>query len=229
VKGKLLHRIWVAYREGGVRLVAHKTLSRVRCEAVLYALDLERELPEVSSDVPLEVRELSAAEVHRYVALRPEEDPEGVLARLRDGHVCWATWDGDRIVGCAWIRFDQMWLSEIGKSISLRPGEVYGYDSYTDPEHRARGAASMRAVTLIRHVKRLGYRRLVAYVIRENTPGRAALEALGFARSGCIRWLHAGRYGLEVRAGASARPRVGVHVQPRPVQSGRAVVDLSAR
>jgi RimJ/RimL family protein N-acetyltransferase len=229
VKGKLLHRIWATYREGGVRLVAQKSLGTLHCEAVLYALDLERDLPEVSSDVLLEARELSASEVHRYVALRPEEEAVEVLARLRDGHVCCATWDGERIVGCAWVRFDRMWVSEISKSISLRSGEVYGYDSYTDPEYRERGAASMRAAALIRHVTRLGYRQLVAYVMRENTAGRAAIETLGFVRSGRIRWLHVGRFGIEVRTGRAIPPRVGVHVRPRPGRAGTAVVDLSTR
>jgi len=218
VKGKLLHRIWAAYREGGVRLVARKTAATLHCEVVLYALDLERDLPEVSSDVPLETRELSPSEVDTYLALRPEEDAEGVLARLRDGHVCCATWVGDRIVGCAWVRFDAIWVSEIGKSMSLQPGEVYGYDSYTDPGYRARGAASMRAVALVRHVKRLGYRRLVAYVMSENTAGRVALETLGFVRSGRIRWLHVSGNGLVVSSGRSPRPRVGVHVGPRHAQ-----------
>ena len=228
MKGRL-HRIWGAYREGGVRLVARKSVSTVRCEAILYAFDLQRDLPDASLEVPFEARELSASEVDRYVAFRPEEDFEEVLTRLRDGHVCCATWDGDRIVGCAWLRFDQMWVSEVSKSMSLQPGEVYGYDSYTSPEYRAQGAASMRVVALIRHVKHLGYRRLVAYVVRENTAGRAAVETLGFVRSGRIRFLHVGRYGIEVFTGSFAVPRVGVHVQPRLVQSVRAVVDLSAR
>jgi RimJ/RimL family protein N-acetyltransferase len=218
VKGKLLHRIWGAYREGGVRLVALKTVSTLHCEVVLYALDLEPDLPEVSSNVPLEARVLSPSEVEKYLALRPEEDAEGVLRRLRDGHVCCATWVGDRIVGCAWVRFDEIWVSEIGKSMLLQPGEVYGYDSYTDPGYRARGAASMRAVALLRHVKRLGYRRLVAYVMSENTAGRVALETLGFVRSGRIRWLHVSRNGLLVSSGRSPRPRVGVHVRPRHAQ-----------
>lgn len=209
--------------------MARKTVSAVRCEAILYAVDLERDLPDVSLDVPLEVRELSPSEVHRYIALRRDEDVEEVLARLRDGHACFAIWDGDRIAGCVWARFDQMWVSEISKSMPLPPGEVYGYDSYTDPEYRARGAASMRAVTLIRHVKRAGYRRLVAYVMRENTAGRAAVEKLGFVRTGRIRWLHVGRYGLEVSTGSSTRPRVTLGVQPRPGQTGGPVVDLGTR
>jgi GNAT superfamily N-acetyltransferase len=220
VKGKLLHRIWGAYRKGGVRLVARETVSTVQCEAVLYVFDLERDLPDVSSDVPLEARELSPSEVEKYVVLRPEEDAEGVLARLRDGHVCCATWVGDRIVGCSWVRFDEIWVSEIGKSMSLQPGEVYGYDSYTDPSYRARGAASMRAMALLRHVKLLGYRRLVGYVLRENTAGRVALETLGFVRSGRIRWLHVRRNGVVVSSGRSPRPRVGVHVRPRHAQEG---------
>jgi RimJ/RimL family protein N-acetyltransferase len=218
VKGKLLHRIWVAYQEGGVRLVARKTVDTLHCEVVLYVFDLERDLPDVSSDVPLEARELSPSDVEKYVVLRPEEDAERVLARLRDGHVCCATWVGDRIVGCAWVRFDEIWVSEIGKSMSLQPGEVYGYDSYTDPGYRARGAASMRAMALLRHVKRLGYRRLVGYVMCENTAGRVALETLGFVRSGRIRWLHVSRNGLLVSSGRSPRPRVGVHVRPRRAQ-----------
>lgn len=215
MKGRPLHRIWRAYGEGGVRLVVRKLVSRVRCVVILYEFDLERDLPSVASEVPLEVRALSVSEVAAYVALRADEDAGEVLARLGQGDVCFVSWAGERIVGCAWVRSDCMWVSEIGKSFPLQAGEVYGYDSYTDPGHRGRGAASVRAQELLRYVKSLGFRRLVAYVMSENIAGRAALDTLGFACGGSTRWLHVGDYGLELTSGQARRPRLGVHIRPR--------------
>ncbi len=194
--------------------VVRRLQSLVRCDVHLYALDLERTLPSLRSEVPVDVRPLSSSELDAYRDLRPSDDSDSARARLERGHVCFVSWLGDRIVGCAWIRFDRMWVSEIGESIPLLSGEAYGYDSYTHPEHRGRGMADVRSEAILRHVKTLGYRRLVAYVGGGNVAGHAALAKLGFAVVGRIRWLHVGRYGICVSRGR-VPSRLGFHVRPR--------------
>jgi len=210
-----LHGVWHAYREGGVRLVARKAASRLSCEVVLYAFELDRDVPAVASELALEVRVLSPDDVGSYMALRRDEDAGAVHARLRRGDLCFASWSGERMVGDVWVRFDRMWVSEFGKSFPLHAGEAYGYASFIDPEHRRRGAASVLYEAAMRHVEGLGYRRMVVYVLRANVPGRAALHKLRFVPIGRVRWFHVGRFGLELNARDGTRPRLQVHVRPR--------------
>ena len=210
-----LHGVWHAYREGGARLVARKAASKLSCEVVLYAFELDRDVPAVASELALEVRVLSSDDVDSYLALRRDEDPGAVYARLRRGDLCLASWSGERMVGGVWVRFDRMWVSELGRSFPLHAGDAYGYASFIDPEHRRRGAASVLYEAAMRHVEGLGYRRMVVYVLRENVPGRAALHKLKFVPIGRVRWFHLGRYGVELSARDGTRPRLQVHLRPR--------------
>jgi GNAT superfamily N-acetyltransferase len=210
-----LHRVRHAYREGGVRLVGRKAFSKLSCEVLLYAFELDRDVPTLASELALEVRVLSPNDVDSYVTLRRDEDAAAVHARLRRGDLCFASWSGERVVGGVWVRFDRMWVSEFGRSFPLLAGDAYGYASFIDPGQRRRGAASVLYEAAMRHLEGLGYRRVVVYVLRQNVPGRAALHKLRFVPIGRVRWLHLGRYGLELSAGDVARPRFHVHVRPR--------------
>jgi GNAT superfamily N-acetyltransferase len=210
-----LHGVWHAYREGGARLVARKAASKLSCEVVLYAFELDRDVPAVASELALEVRVLSPDDVDSYVAFRRDEDAGAIQARLRRGDLGFASWSEERMVGDVWVRFDRMWVSELGRSFPLHAGDAYGYASFIDPEHRRRGAAGVLYEAAMRHVEGLGYRRMVVYVLRENVPGRAALHKLRFVPIGRVRWFHVGRYGLELSARDGTRPGLRVHVRSR--------------
>lgn len=208
-----LEQIRSTYRAGGVRLVARKLASRFRCEVLLYAYDLERELPEVESGLVLDLRPLTQDDVDAYVALRRDEHASTVRRRLRRGDLCMASWSGGRIVGAVWARFDRMWVSELGRSMSLEPGEVYGYASFIEPAHRRRRAASVLYLMTMQHLKGEGHRRVLGYVDKQNLAGRAPLWKLGFQYVGRVRWLHAGRFGVELKSEGEGRPRLRAHVR----------------
>jgi GNAT superfamily N-acetyltransferase len=118
-------------------------------------------------------------------------------------------------VGALWVRFDRMWVSELGRSMSLRPGEAYGYASFTDPAHRGRGAATVLTQATMQYLKSEGYRRALGYVLRENAAGRAALRKLSFDSIGRVRWFHIGRFGLELTSEEGTRPRLRFRARPR--------------
>jgi GNAT superfamily N-acetyltransferase len=185
-----------------------------RCEVLLYAFDLERDLPEVGSGNALDLRQLSEDDVDAYLMLRPDESARIVRERLRRGDLCLASWSGKQIVGAVWVRFDRIWVSELGRSLHMRPEEAYGYAAFIEPGHRGGGAARALYLRMLRRLKSLGYRRALSYVARENLAGRAPLWRLGFEYVGRIRWFHVGRFGLELLTRGDERPRLRVHVRP---------------
>jgi ribosomal protein S18 acetylase RimI-like enzyme len=180
---------------------------------VLYAFDLERDLPDVPSDLALDVRPLTEEEIDAYLALRPDEDADTVHAQLRRGDLCVASWSGDRMVGAVWVRFDRIWVSELARTLAVRPGEAYGYNAFIQPEHRRHGAAKNLYVTTMRRLESLGYRRVLVYVDAQNVAGRAPLWRLGFEHFGRIRWFHLGRLGLELLSRRDERTRLRIHVR----------------
>jgi GNAT superfamily N-acetyltransferase len=210
-----LQRVRRAYDEGGPGLVLRKALGTFTCEVVLYAFDLDQDLAAVASDLPLEIRALSDADVDTYLELRPDEAAINVRTRLARGDVSLVSWSGAAMIGGVWARFDKMWVSELGTSLPLEPGEAYGYASFTDPQHRARGSASVLYVATLRHLLDMGYRRVLAYVLAGNEPGRAALEKVMFVPIGRMRWFHVGRYGVVVLSREGERSRVGPHFRSR--------------
>jgi GNAT superfamily N-acetyltransferase len=196
-------------------LVARRIYARFCCEVLLYSFDLTRDLPRAASDLPLELKPLSEVEVGPYLDLRRDENRPAVQARLRRGDLCLSSWSDGRLIGAVWVRFDRMWISEIASSMPLRPGDAYGYASFTEPAYRRRGAATVLSRATLEHLKTAGYRRALGYVMRDNAAGRAALRTLGFDVVGRVRWFHLGRMGLEVTQAAGARTRLRAHVRPR--------------
>ena len=185
-----------------------------RCEVLLYAFDLERDLPEVVSASAPDVRKLTEDDIDTYLVLRPDESARIARERLRRGDLCLASWSSNRIVGAVWVRFDRIWVSELGRSLLLRPEEAYGYAAFIEPGHRRGGAATALYLRMLGRLKSLGYRRALSYVARENLAGRAPLWRLGFEYVGRIRWFHVGRFGLELLTREDERPRLRVYVRP---------------
>jgi GNAT superfamily N-acetyltransferase len=207
-------RIRRAHREGGWQLVLRKALSKLDCEIALYELGLDGELAPVASGLELEIRPIAEADLAAYLALRPDEDPADVRERLRRGDLGLGSWSGGEMIGGAWVRFDRVWVSELGRTLRLLPGEAYGYASFTDPRYRLRGAAAMLYEATLRRLHDLGHRRVLAYVVAGNEAGHASLRKLHFERAGQIRWLHLDRFGVAVES-RGGRRRVRVHVRPR--------------
>jgi ribosomal protein S18 acetylase RimI-like enzyme len=208
-----LDQVRSAYRARGVRLVAHKVAARFKCEVLLYAFDLERELPSVSSNPALELRQLTERDMDAYLALRPDEDAPTARKRLRRGDLGLALWSGDRVVGAVWARFDRVWISELGRSLRVEPEDAYGYAAFVAPGHRRGGAATALYLLTLQRLRSLGYRRALSYVAHDNLAGRAPLWRLGFEYVGSVRWFHVGRVGLELLTGWGERRRVRVHVR----------------
>jgi ribosomal protein S18 acetylase RimI-like enzyme len=209
-----LDQVRSSYRAGGARLVARKLASAFRCEVLLYAFDLERDLPELKSADLVDLRDLTEDDIDAYLALRRDEEARAVRQRLQRGDLCLSSWSGDRIVAAVWVRFDRIWVSELGRSLFVRPGEAYGYAAFVDPAERRRGAAHALYLLTLRRLQSLGYRRALSYVDRENLAGRAPLWRLGFEYVGRIRWFHVGRFGLELLTRRGERRRVRVHLRP---------------
>jgi hypothetical protein len=85
-----------------------------------------------------------------------------------------------RPVAMVWARADAMWLPFLRRRVPLRPGEVYVYDSYTDPAHRRGGLTALRRAHTHTALHERGFRSARAYVLARNHAGLAATRAAGY-------------------------------------------------
>jgi ribosomal protein S18 acetylase RimI-like enzyme len=170
-------RIARAWREGGAREVLWRAVERVRVDWLELGRELVPEELPPATDAHLSFAELSdAPELAGLLHL----DPETARARLAAGHLCFATLLDGRPAAMVWARTDAMWLPFLRRHVPHEPGEVYVYDSYTDPAHRRLGLTSLRRAHMYATLYERGFRRARAYVLARNTAGLAAARAAGY-------------------------------------------------
>src|SRR5215510_5514048 len=76
-------------REEGLKSLWVKLLDKTLCRwEVLIEHPLDRPVPEISAQVPLEIGLLDGSEVEEYVHFRPGTDPSEITRRLTAGHWC---------------------------------------------------------------------------------------------------------------------------------------------
>ena len=171
-------RIARAWREGGARELLWRALEQVRVEWLELGRELTPEEPPPSADLRLAFVDLSGSSPELAAGLHL--DPETARARLAAGHLCFAMLLDGRPVTMVWARADAMWLPFLRRHVPLEPGEVYVYDSYTDPAHRRLGLTALRRAHSHTALYERGFRSARAYVLARNTAGLAASLAAGY-------------------------------------------------
>jgi GNAT superfamily N-acetyltransferase len=83
--------------------------------------------------------------------------------------VALALTDDGELAGYAWTTFTDGWIPEVRAGLSLRSGEVVGFDTLVMPRWRGRGLQYPLTVPLFRYLSEQGYRRSLHWVNALNT------------------------------------------------------------
>jgi hypothetical protein len=182
-------------------------------KVIVLELDLDGWGREGPAMVSLDVRELDSQCVPPYLVARPDLEGAEIFRRLGQGHRCFVTWSRDRITSAVWFGTGPMWVPEIASVIHLEPGQVYGYDSWTDPDERGRNIAATRGITTCTTLRDAGFRSIVAYVLAGNRAGLRPLAKLGFQRVATVGSIRLGvvRFDFTRMQGGRTKWRPGRH------------------
>src|SRR5262245_31787394 len=194
-----LRRWWrlggeVLRREGPGRLfVRSGTALRglVYRDVILVALDVTHDVPDVERKVPVETRLLVWDDLEAYARFRTQTAENGqTRRRLEKGDACIAAWLDGEIVSAAWYSFGTAWVDDIGRALTLAPGEVFGYDLYTAESQRGLGVASERGRWAAGYFREEGLRSVIAGISPQNLPVQGPAQKLGYdtlGRAGFVR------------------------------------------
>lgn len=133
-----------------------------------FRLDIVRE-----SDIDLVTRLRPAAYSRRVVA-----------DRLAQGHLCFLGRLGPEAVHIRWLYTRPVYLPYLGRTLDLRPGEVYSDEAYILSAYRGRNLYSRTLSLLGSRLTDLGIRRLIVLSASWNRIIIARLEETGLKRVG---------------------------------------------
>ena len=136
----------------------------------------------------LEERHLDA-----YEAFRPGRGAEAA-ARLAAGDRCFATWLDGRLASARWLATGSPHVEYLDLALPLAPGDVYHYDTFTDPSLRRRGISAASQARLFSVLREEGFRRAVRAVLPENRAGMRDAERAGYRPTGRIGYVGVGRW-----------------------------------
>ena len=128
-----------------------------------------------------------------YEALRPGSAREAA-ERLASGHRCFGAWRDGRLVAVRWLATGRPFVEYLDLHLELADGDVYHYDTFTDPAERRRGISLASQARLFDLLRGEGYRRAIRAVLPEN--GAAVADALraGFRPRGRVGYVKLGRW-----------------------------------
>ncbi len=171
----------IARSEGPLQLgrrILRRAVAPIYREVVLLARDLREPILESGPGLPFQVRLLRAEESDSLERLHPMLTASLVRQRLEAGQTGVVVWRGTRPVGVSWLKFGDVDL--LGRPLQLADDEAFGWWAYTHPAFRRRGVATARVLFTLEHLRRAGYRRLLAFVEPDNRPGFGPLTKAGY-------------------------------------------------
>lgn len=196
-----------AYGSGGLSAVLAALAGRARIDVFhVFATPLDPLPAPLTATVPLTFGWLDASETGAYEVFR--NAPSGVngAARLAAGDRCFVARRDGAIVSSRWIAAGTLREECFPFSFRLGQGEVYEYDTYTDPGSRGLGVAAGAATEVARVLRDEGVDRVIAVVYTANEAGIATQERAGATRTGTL--LARGRHAVLLRRGR--RPRLSL-------------------
>lgn len=158
------------------------------CYRRLFLLErsLADPIPDVVPRIPVEIGLLAGAEIPEYLRLRPDATEREIRARLDSGAWCFVARHEGRIVCARWAAPDRLAIDHLETELRLATDEASSFDLFTSPEHRGNGVSPAASVAMLRHLRDLGYRRVVVAVTPENRASLRSIEKTGYRRFGVI-------------------------------------------
>jgi GNAT superfamily N-acetyltransferase len=186
-KGNALRRALTTLRVEGVGSVWFKVLGQLGYRRLmLLERTLDQAVADFSPNLPVEVTQLAERELDDYVAFRPETRRRDAIDRLRSGQMCFVACRDGRIVAAGWIAVQPTWLPYVGCAIDMAPGDVHSYDKFALPAFRGYGISNALRMHQLRHLRRAGYRRVIATVVPENASSLRDILKGGYRPCGMI-------------------------------------------
>ena len=159
---------------------------------ILFEHDLREPLAvDVAPD--LEFRFLDEQDLDAYETLRPGTARQAA-DRLASGDRCFAAWRDGRLVAVRWLATGSPHVEYLGVQLRLADGEVYHYDTFTDPSERRRGISLASQARLFEALRRDGNRRALRAVLPENRAAVGDATRAGFRPCGRIGYVGLGRW-----------------------------------
>jgi GNAT superfamily N-acetyltransferase len=150
-------------------------------------------IPEPRPKGKFVIREMTPSNKDALLEMLPERR-KVVDDRLRRGARCFLAWDDDRLAHARWVAADRVRIDYLERNLVLGPEDVYTFDSYTRPPYRGRGLAQAVGLHLLKIARDEGRRRAWSLPAVENAAGMRVLEAIGYRRTGILRYVRLGPY-----------------------------------
>lgn len=171
-----------------LRIIFWRGRAENSCRIFLFELSTPRSTPQSFHDAEGHTFRFATAEDVRTYHADPAWNirDRDVLAFER-GDRCLLQFDGDTLVGFAWIAASHLVEIMWGFHFNMADDTVYNYHSFTAPAYRGKGFQALRHLKLLEHVKETGQRRLFAYVDQMNLSSLKGVRKSGYKRIGVLR------------------------------------------
>lgn len=181
---RILRGVAYNWQEGGLRLLARKSVKKVmsafhdKLEFLVYRLNLPGELhcPAITAIV---VKEMSFERLIENRFFKAVSYPEMILARFRKGDRCFGFFIENHLAHVAWLTNDYLHLDIAAPEIKEKKTAGIS-DCYTLPQFRRRGAYKLAIATLIKEAAKLKKGAALIAVAPDNVASIAAIEGAGF-------------------------------------------------
>lgn len=204
--GGLIRRISQVVRKEGVVSLWYKVLGEsIYRRLVILEHALPPEVQKMKLPGQVEMRLLEPADIAAYLDARPEAIEEDIRGRLAEGQLCFAAWQGDRVVGAVWGATGRAYIEYVDCEIELEPDQVYVYNAFTRLDSRGKHIARERGLFVAQYLQKAGYQRLFGAVMPENKAALRAPNDVGARHVGWLRRYQLGpwrRFSLEFKPGA---------------------------
>ncbi len=151
-----------------------KVLTTFYRRVYIVAKPVERQV-EIDSAIVTAIRPLTAADAAAYAAQSARHSADEFCQQLQLGYECFALFSGERVIHTGWASTHHPYLPYPNRVLVLRPGEFYQFTTYTVPEYRSHGLATLRNTYVLRHYQQRGFTRSLASCAVENKLGLRAL------------------------------------------------------
>jgi GNAT superfamily N-acetyltransferase len=181
-------------REEGIKSFWFKSLGEM-CYRRYLLLErlLDDPIPHTEPRVPITIDLLKKTEAEEYSMFRAGVQQSEIIDRINSGHVCFLARHRGKIISATWAAVNMTVRSYyLNREIRLGQDEVYTYNSFTAPDFRGLSVSPALKVEMMRYLRSAGYRRMICWVLPENSPSLKALQKVGFHPLGVMGYVRVG-------------------------------------
>jgi GNAT superfamily N-acetyltransferase len=179
-------------RAEGPRSVVLRALGEtVYRRLLLVERDLRSAEPVATAPLGLRFAFLDESGLDEYAAFRPGRRAQAA-ERLARGDRCFATWLDGRLAAARWLATGSPHIEYLDVRLPLADGEIYHYDTFTDPALRRRGVSTAGHDALLPLLSDEGYRWSVRALLPENRAAFADAARGGYVARGRIGYVRLG-------------------------------------